>query len=637
MYFIPDINKVRYIYLIHILTLVVPRYAVAYEIATEVITGAVFEEIPEVVVYEKSIPIWYTTPVIHGINMRATSGRGHLDCGKTESTFGETVLKAMEQINEEITKGHRAQRIDLLGVTHRRQKRGLQLMGDFLHWCCNAITNKEVRPIYRNQEILNNNYESLQNSVIENHMELINITKNVDYLATNIQHRFGELHSYLEKMIETQMQSDREDKQNIAELQALLMDFVTIIQNHLTTEYYQDIISHCKNHQLPPIVVSKEILRKDLLGLQENVRQQGYELAIPVEKILSYYSTRIVQCHQSEFDLQFELKIPLKTLDSQWILYSYVPVHFKYNNEICLIHTDNMYIAANKNEVKSVAGNDLKTCDISSGLCYLDTFEDSLDESPLCAKALFQKQTLDELNQKCNFRCEPLHNRTIIKKISQSVYLLTNVPEGLYLQSTINKQEKVKLSYTSTAPGAIKLKVPCNMEVRKDEPSGQSVVLIPLEFPCGKNTGLIHELQRIIPLQWAKLANVRITSHTGSNMMFPQLSTILNNDWKEVTPSFSIKTNQRTFEDRLKKAKLDIMSSNLDSSDFIWNILSLTWLIVLTMVGIGLSVVLWKVYFELSLLKQRYFPLDTNEPVYGKIRKITKRSKPEEEIELSRR
>src|SRR6266576_4722143 len=92
MYFIPDINKVRYIYLIHILTLVVPRYAVTYEIATEVITGAVFEEIPEVVVYEKSIPIWYTTPVIHGINMRATSGRGHLDCGKTESTRSHSIF-----------------------------------------------------------------------------------------------------------------------------------------------------------------------------------------------------------------------------------------------------------------------------------------------------------------------------------------------------------------------------------------------------------------------------------------------------------------------------------------------------------------------------------------------------------------
>lgn len=196
---------------------------------------------------------------------------------------------------------------------------------------------------------------------------------------------------------------------------------------------YQEILEHCKSHRIPPSMIELQTLSEDLKTIQTKFRKENMTLAIGLDKIMLYYSHPLTHCQISETDIILNIKIPLITLESQWEVYTVTPIFFRDKNQICIIHADHSYLAHEEvtDTQKIISGTALKDCNIEEGLCFIDYFEGSSDDSPLCAKGLFRKKFATELNTICNYKCEPRHGKTILQKTSDNEYIITNLQTNL--------------------------------------------------------------------------------------------------------------------------------------------------------------------------------------------------------------
>jgi len=168
-------------------------------------------------------------------------------------------------------------------------------------------------------------------------------------------------------------------------------------------------------------------------------------------------------------------------------------------------------------------------------MCYIDYFESSTDDAPLCAKGLFLNKKFEELNRYCNFKCEPLHKKILITKIDTDIYILTNPQDKLIMErENGRKREKKQVKINNDWPGALKVQILCGAKlIRVEEETGVEEVIIPEEFPCAKFETENLEYNRLIPKQWTKVDDaMTLKTENIGNVMFASLKACLNEDWK---------------------------------------------------------------------------------------------------------
>lgn len=273
------------------------------------------------------------------------------------------------------------------------------------------------------------------------------------------------------------------------------------------------------------------------------------------------------------------------------------------------MHTDHALVAHDETSgtVKTISGTALNKCNIDSGLCFIDFFEPNQDDSPRCIKNIFLEKSFNEINNACNFRCEPVHNNIIVKKIKSNTFIISNPQDTLVLFDYTNNATK-PLKLNNTLTGTIKLTLPCEKSllfINKTEPE-QNEVIIPRMFPCSKFNKEIATVTRILPLQWTNLDTVHISRVEDPSMTFTNLDKIINHEWKNIVPNFNIKTSQSEIETRLKNLTLKHIPQY--QNKFIIETLIIIWLATISGILIIFGIIIWKSKIEIKNFKDYPHP-----------------------------
>ncbi len=147
---------------------------------------------------------------------------------------------------------------------------------------------------------------------------------------------------------------------------------------------------------------------------------------------MAYYTLHSNTCQLTTRKIIIKIKVPIIEINAKWDIFQYTPIHFSYNNEICIFQSIPAMVGHNcqTNEVKIISGVALEQCDQKLKLCYIDKFE---EHSPAlqCIRNLYLHAPLETLNEIWAFQCYSRHNFPIIQKISDSAYVITN-PQKIF-------------------------------------------------------------------------------------------------------------------------------------------------------------------------------------------------------------
>ena len=541
------------------------------EMMVEVIPGSYLTEIENMVIYEKSLPlkflVEYTFP-------EKSSNQTSWICRNCE------LLHSLQKLENAIDNQLMETQFEGNNI---RFKRGIQAFGDFLRFCCNVATTEEIYPLYDNDENIVKSYNNLKNELLETHSLLLNVSTRLNLFKDKIYSNFAQIYTAIDEI----------NNNKIFTIPLI----ANIIGKMYYNSYFSSILTHCKEHKLPSSLVPPELLKMNLETLERNIKTKNYMLAIPISSLVKYYSISVSNCQISSKHILIEVKIPIIKTNRNWKLFKHTPVHFSHENELCILNNEQMLIAVDyiQNNIRELSGPSLKYCDLDKNMCFLDLF-DSAYESPECAKSLLLSKNLISLNKVCSFRCEPKHTKTIIRKVSQNNYIISNPQNSLILHDAIKNQTiPTEIDYEN--PGAIKLTIPCHFELHQIT-NDEKQILIPQDFPCSINQPEDLIISRIVPLQWSNLDFGTLEFNTRNPFKFHNLSKVFNENWKINTPHFDIKRSTLDLKEKLDNLIIHKTPPYL-STPWYGNLIILIWLITLTLIEIT-SVIL---VFKIILLK----------------------------------
>ena len=396
------------------------------EIAITASTGAYFEKLRRITVYEKSVPILYTVPlefldfkkiVLSAINqIPRCNQNASLACLQAEQS--ENILRLvqnLESLNKAIVADFMRQSKDS-DLESFRKKRGIQFLGDWYKFCCNLITAREGKILTGNQISLKKGYELLKESVMEHHASLINITSEVTKFSSET---YGTLRNLVDRL-------DNLKKWDNTISHSLILDEQIIAAYSAVWEYYNALVqvnnkisytlTSCKNRFIPSLVISKDQLRKDLINLSNNAKRLGLTLAIPYDKISKYFHLAIVSCNVYNDTLEIDVKIPLKRTSSVYEVYNFVPITFKSHDDmLCKWEQEKaiLIVDSTNDEIKTLSESDFENCNEKLSLCYLPHTRGA-SNTPQCARSLFKEDPYERIIHSCAFKCERNHGEAIV-------------------------------------------------------------------------------------------------------------------------------------------------------------------------------------------------------------------------------
>ncbi len=109
------------------------------------------------------------------------------------------------------------------------------MLGDFGHWCCGFITEKQELPLFEMEATLHKKYGNLKKLMSEESAKLFQISTALTNMSGIINQNFEHL----------QKANTDLEIQFFARVMAML-------QAKLYYDYYRDIFYHCNNNKIPP-------------------------------------------------------------------------------------------------------------------------------------------------------------------------------------------------------------------------------------------------------------------------------------------------------------------------------------------------------------------------------------------------
>jgi len=128
------------------------------DVAVIISRGAFFDEVPEVILYDKSIPLIYTQefqdddPDDNLENIK-NNWRFENYCENKNTNYCIIVNQTLDIILSTINKNIRETDTKPLDI-NSRSKRGIQFFGNLYHFCCNVATEKQLKTFFTNEEML---------------------------------------------------------------------------------------------------------------------------------------------------------------------------------------------------------------------------------------------------------------------------------------------------------------------------------------------------------------------------------------------------------------------------------------------------------------------------------------------------
>ena len=286
-------------------------------LAVIVSPGVFFDEVPEAILYDKSIPFIYTQELQDDDpddSLENITNNGGVEnfCENKYTNYCKIFNQTLDILTV-INKNIRESDPKMLDITNKgilksRSKRGIQFFGNLYHFCCNVATEKQLKTFYTNEEMLDQQINKFKNAFVSDHKDLINLTTDLNTYTKNTKNNMKLLRDSFTKFINEEKTNQENTIQGIQEIMYNLMSVILKFTNH---EKDTNIHLHCKLQRIPSRIIKTKILYNDLEKLKRAIEKNGYELTIPLENLPTYYNLPITECQFSKSKILIKIKIPI--------------------------------------------------------------------------------------------------------------------------------------------------------------------------------------------------------------------------------------------------------------------------------------------------------------------------------------
>ncbi|XP_063230824.1 uncharacterized protein LOC134535568 [Bacillus rossius redtenbacheri] len=511
--------------------------------AVGVVAGAHFEPIPQVTLYTSSVPVNFKVAWPMQLDDIQDSIKEITSCPSNSSSEWCVIFKELKHsliyTDMLINKVNEAAGDDVLDFQSQvRERRGLNFIGEFFHWCCDIAVNSQLNNLFLNEQQMSEHINKMESQILNTHEALANmsntifvINEGMTGILKRVQSKFTNLSDYLKDLRETMVTKFSGMVQDIGhsfQFQVLLASQLAK-QAHTFTRL--EILDQCRSNKIPAIVVTPAQLKEKLNMLNEILNRDGYALSISVSEVQKYFNLPICKCQVHKENLYLQIKVPIVKLNSNWRLFQFVAVPFQWKNSTChLDHAPN-FLAVDGDHLITIQGRNLLDCrPFEDKLCFVPRFSGDTLGSALCPKALFQGITVENLSTTCAFRCHS-GNQLMITQAGPERYFLTNPSGKLDLQCMKHNNESLFLG-SGDILGAVDIEVPCDCRLYLN----QELKINEL-YPCDALTKSKFQLVHVIPAAWTKLRKLKIFPHpTSTHTVFPSLMDCLDENWPTLIP-----------------------------------------------------------------------------------------------------
>lgn len=491
--------------------------------------GTHFIPIKPITIYDASLPLTYVFSMDQS-NDSFTFPTPFPPCLFNRSTGSLELMRAVQTLE-----GHLVNQLEhQQGEGGHRKKREIEMIGDFLHWCCSTATDAELHVLTSNEETVNKHLNNLQLIEKLDHDDLVQSSHKLQDFTRNISTILTSVHSTLDTFRHSLLSDSSNQEAVYNNLLSIFIRLYAILNRHTYLSKLSEVSSYCRQNLLPPSIIPPSTLTPDLLNLNTKIIPMHHTLAIPLSDIHTYYSIPIVNCISSPTKTIFNVRVPIKQTNTSWSLYKFLPTPLAWKNQTCHLLDEKIILAKSGNLFRTLSGSQLDSCD-PKGLCYLPRQLGASSLTQTCAELLFRVARLDTLMSHCDFTCFPKPSRTIVTTINPTSFVLTHPTKFLSL-SCLNTTESTLPKIPSDVLGALQLTLPCSCQL-----SENSTILISRSFPCTSQS--LPNIYHIIPSTWSNLHSLHMSPTTADHLDFYGLNTILNPNWTLNTPSFQIQTH----------------------------------------------------------------------------------------------
>lgn len=560
-------------------------------------SGAFFNEISEAIMYDKSIPLIYTQKVIIEENSFSENlMEVEKYCKNKNTSYCDTLRQSsslLNTLNININKNKKnMEKLEEINNLYNkktiRSKRGIQFIGDFYNFCCDIATEKQIKHFYTNEEKLKKQADKLRDVFVSDHKDLNTITTQLNNYTTLTENKLeilkGSLKIFFEEEKKNQLLEISTIDKEIRGVQETIFYLTTSLLKFINYERESSTHLHCKIGKIPPRLIDIDILYNDLSNLTKILQKDGFELVIQIDNLSAYYNIPITECQFSKTEILVKIKIPIQEIKTNWELFQYIPAHFKFRNSTCIIYSEKTYVARNtiNKEHRIISGMGLQHCDPPvTDLCYIPKFSSDISLTPKCVESIYKNLPINEINKYCYFQCvtQDGNDETIIKQIGVNTFSITNPQPTLFIKNGVGETTDIQeLNIDYEHPGLIKIKLPCDHEVLENKK-----VIIPKMYPCEISNTNKLTIHRVLPISWTNLKSLIILHEEKKDkILFSNLTEILNHDWKKDIPNFHINKQIKDPKEYFKETILENMPNKL-ISDFLGDIIYMTWLTILTL------------------------------------------------------
>ena len=206
--------------------------------------------------------------------------------------------------------------------------------------------------------------------------------------------------------------------------------------------------------------------------------------------------------------------------------------------------------------IRVVTGNDLDLCNLKDKLCFVTQNRAAVAQGA-CARALFLQLENEDILKSCIFHCIPNHMNLILKQIETELFAVTNARSPLIMRSTTDRTSET-IPVDESWPGALILRVPCNVELLQMGAENSTEVVISSGFPCLKFSKSFS-VEHHIPVLWTHFHFLDTAPGILQSVRFPNLSILYDSNWTLKIPHFTPLTPLKTLEKQLEIPNIQVI------------------------------------------------------------------------------
>lgn len=590
------------------------------ETQVRISAGAFWKQLPEVVTYEASIPLVYqtwwsetlisevVTPIEGPCQASFSTYKGFVNASveNWECDLSNTLHDLGKAFEKEANALYKTWGISQTSPPKypvinniNKSKRALEFVGEAFAWCCGVATQRKLDSLAMDEDKLKRKLGRLQHGLTAS---LQNLGKDStsfriyeEQVAENFKIINDHLHQlenggYNERFSDTLSSTQNHfEKTSLRALWHVSQNLRKIISVSRALKTYT-IINACKQHQIPPTVLHPDVLQKDLVTLQNELKASNHFLAISIHDLTRYFHLPICDCTVSKNLLTVSVKIPISQAPVPWNLVELVTTPFKWKNQTCTIMHSSIYLAvleSNSNtfsQIRAITGTSLHQCrPYHDKLCHIPRFSSDTYHGPLCAIQMYKGASGEELARICEMTCHP-STSLIITETAEDEYMLAHPIQNTTIECPQSTSPLPQGAYTT--PGAIEIHLPCSCSVQVNKE-----ILIPSRYPCDGAASPSAQVTHILPAMWTHLASVQLFPKFHKYLpTYGNIGEIINQNWSLTIPHLNLSTTRESTQTIINSLGTDITKDE-DPSNFltltmivliIWNLLlSFTLLLVM--------------------------------------------------------